>query len=316
LKRSHALGLVSAGFAAGAQSPMRALAQTTSIRIGGGIGDNFGEPIYAYEGGFFQRYGIDAQLTLLGGGGALTSALAGSALDVSISNIASLAQAHYRGLPISVIAGSSIYSADAPATTALLVLKDSTVRSAKDLVGKTISMSTLHDLDQAAVMTWLEKSGVTPSLVNFIELSLADQLSALKSNHVEACLMSGLYTNAAIQEDARIIAKPYDSLGRRLQTGAWAARNDWLDANKALAKRLVSAIHDTAVWANHNRPLTAVILQKYSKMTSDTMAKLQRVEYAEHLDAALIQPIIDASAHYGFLPQRFPASSLFAAAMS
>jgi NitT/TauT family transport system substrate-binding protein len=253
---------------------------------------------------------------MLGGGGALTSALAGGALDVTISNIGSLAQAHFRGLPISVIAGSSIYSADDPATTALLVLKDSPVREPKALIGKTISMSTLHDLDQAAVMTWLEKNGVNPSLVKFLEMPLADQMSALKSRHVDAALTSGLWTNAAIQNDARILAKPNDVLGRRLQTGAWAVRNGWLDANKAVAMRLVSAIHDTAVWANHNRPATAAILEKYSKMSHDTVAKLTRVEYAEHLDPALIQPIIDACARYGFLPRRFPASDLFAASLS
>src|SRR5271170_622123 len=142
--------------------PLPAAAQSASVRIGAGIGDNFGEPLYAYDGGYFQRYGIDAELTILSGGGALTSALAGSALDVTISNVGSLAQAHFRGMPISVIAGGAIYSADAPPTTAVLVLKSSTVREAKDLIGKTVSMSTLHDMDQAAVMTWFDKNGVNP----------------------------------------------------------------------------------------------------------------------------------------------------------
>jgi NitT/TauT family transport system substrate-binding protein len=282
------------------------------VRIGAGIGDNFGEPLYANDGGFFQRYGIDVDLTILSGGGALTSALAGSALDVTISNVGSLAQAHFRGMPISVIAGGAIYSADAPPTTAVLVLKNSTVREAKDLIGKTVSMSTLHDMDQAAVMTWFDKNGVNPSLVNFIEMPLRDQMSALNAGHVDATLTSGLWTNAALQDNARVLAKPYDVLGRRVQTEAWAARNDWLDANKALAKRLVSAIHDTAVWANHNRPATAAILEKYSKMSPETMAKLTRPTYAEHLDPALFQPAIDAAARYGFIPRRFPATDLFA----
>lgn len=295
--------------------PRRAAAQSASVRVGAGIGDNFGEPLYAYDGGWFQRNGIDAQLTILTSGGALTSALAGGALDVTISNVGSLAQAHFRGLPISVIAGGAIYSADAPPTTAVLVLKESELREPRDLIGKTVSMSTLHDMDQAAVMTWFDKNGVNPSLVNFIEMPLRDQLSALTSGHVDATLTSGLWTNAALQNGARVLGKPYDVLGRRLQTEAWAARNDWIDANKAVAKRLVSAIHDTAVWANHNRPATAAILEKYSKMSHDTMAKLTRPEYAEHLDAALFQPAIDAAAHYGFLPRRFPAADLFAASV-
>lgn len=316
MKRSQALGLTSMTLAIAALRLPPAAAQTASVRIGAGIGDNFGEPLFANDGGFFQRYGIDAQILTLGSGGALTAALGGGALDVTISNTASIAQAYFRGLPISVIAGSSIYSADAPPTTCVLVLKDSPIRGPKDLIGKTMAMTTLHDTEQAAVMTWFEKNGVNPLLVNYTEAPLPAQLPALKSHRVDATLTSEPWTTAATQDDARILTKPYDVLGRRLQTTAWIARNDWIDANKAVAQRLVAAIHDTAVWANHNRAATAVILEKYSKMSPDTISKLTRMEYAEHLDAALIQPIIDASAHYGFLPQAFPASRLFAAFLS
>jgi NitT/TauT family transport system substrate-binding protein len=313
LNRSQALGLTSTALAAATLRLPPAAAQNAKVRFGCGIGDNFGEPLFANDGGFFARYGIDADILTLGSGGALTAALAGGALDVTISNIASIAQAHFRGLPISLIAGSSIYSADAPPTTVVLVLNDSPVRAAKDLIGKTLAMTTLHDTEQAAVMAWFDKNGVNPLLVNYVEARLPDQLPALKAHRVDATLTSDPWSTAALQDGARILCKPYDVLARRLQTTAWVARNDWLDTNKALAQRLVAAIHDTAVWANHNRPATAVILQKYSKMTDDTMAKLHRMEFAEHLDPALIQPIIDASARYGFLPQRFPASNLFAA---
>jgi hypothetical protein len=40
---------------------------------------------------------------------------------------------------------------------------------------------------------------------------------------------------------------------------------------------------------------------------------MTRLEFADRLDPQLIQPIIDASARYGFLPQAFPAASLLVA---
>jgi hypothetical protein len=39
---------------------------------------------------------------------------------------------------------------------------------------------------------------------------------------------------------------------------------------------------------------------------------MTRLEFTDRLDPALIQPIIDVTARYGFLPQSFPAASLFA----
>jgi len=255
MRRSTFVHATAVAVALTAARPAAAGAQdaAATVRIGYGIGDNFSEPLYANDGGFLQRYGIDAELIVMGSGGALTAALAGGSLDVSISNVASIAQAH--------------------------------------------AMTTLHDTEQAAAMNWLEKSGVAPNSVNYTETPLPAQLPALKSGHVDATLTSEPWTDAALADDARLLAKPYDFLGRRLQLTMWIA----------------NTIHDTALWANHDRPATAAILEKYSKMSHDTIAHLTRMAYSDRLDPALIQPIIDASARYGFLPQAFPASALFAA---
>jgi len=281
------------------------------IRIGGGSNDNMGEPYFVRDGGFIKRHELDAEITELGSGGALTAAVAAGALDVTITNIASIAAAHIRRLPVTVIAGGALYSADAPPSTALLVLKESTIREAADLAGKTIALSTLRDLQQAAIMAWLEKAGVVPTSVNFIELPNAAQLEALKSKRVDATMTSTPWMTASLA-DARILATPYEVLGRRLLLTAWIANNTWLKTNKDVARRLVTAIKETAQWANHNRPATAAILVRVSKVPAATIASMTRLEFAEGLDVQLIQPIIDASARYGFLPQSFPALSLLA----
>jgi ABC-type nitrate/sulfonate/bicarbonate transport system substrate-binding protein len=79
-----------------------------------------------------------------------------------------------------------------------------------------------------------------------------------------------------------------------------------------VATRLVTAIKETAQWANRNRSATAAILTRVSKVAPATISSITRLQFAEWLDPQLIQPIIDASARYGFLPQSFPASALLA----
>lgn len=311
MNRSAALRTGLAGFAFAAY-PQGAGAADVPIRIGGGSNDNMGEPYFARDGGFTKRHELDAQITELGSGGALTAAVAAGALDVTITNIASIAAAHIRRLPVTLIAGGAMYSADAPPSTAILVLKDSTIREAADLSGKTVALSTLKDLQQAAVMAWLEKHGVVPTSVSFIELPNPAQLEALKAKRVDATMTSTPWMNASLA-DARILATPYEVLGRRLLLTAWIANNGWLQSNKAVALRLVTAIRETAQWANHNRPATAAILERISKVAPATIASMTRLEFADRLDPRLIQPIIDASARYGFLPETFPASGLLAA---
>ena len=312
MNRAAALQVAWGGLAL-ATAPQTALAADVPIiRIGGGSNDNMGEPYYVREGGFTKRHDLDVQITELGSGGALTAAVAAGALDVTITNIASISAAHIRKLPVTVIAGGALWSADASPTTAILVLKESAIRGPADLAGKTIALSTLRDLQQAAIMAWLEKHGVAPASVNFTELPNGAQLEALKAKRVDATMTSTPWMNAGLA-DARILATPYEVLGRRLLLTAWIANNGWLEANKAVAARLVAAIRETAQWANRNRPATAAILERISKVTPETIATMTRLEFADRLDPRLIQPIIDASARYGFLPQSFPAASLLVA---
>jgi NitT/TauT family transport system substrate-binding protein len=313
VKRADVLQIALAELALAAAPRAAVAADLPMIRIGGGSNDNMGEPYYVRDGGFTKRHDLDAQITELGSGGALTAAVAAGALDVTITNIASIAAAHIRHLPVTVIAGGALYSADAPPSTAILVLKESAIRGPADLAGKTIALSTLRDLQQAAIMAWLEKHGVAPSSVNFAELPNGAQIEALKAKRVDATMTSTPWMNAGLG-DARILATPYEVLGRRLLLTAWIANNTWLEANKAVAVRLVTAIKETAKWANHNRPATAAILERISKVTPATIASMTRLEFAERLDPQLIQPIIDASARYGFLPQTFPAASLLVSA--
>jgi NitT/TauT family transport system substrate-binding protein len=312
LNRADALYVALTGLAFAALPREVDAADVATIRIGGGSNDNMGEPYYARDGGFTKRHELDAQITELGSGGALTAAVAAGALDVTITNIASIAAAHIRRLPVTVIAGGALYSADAPPSTALLVLKESTIHEPADLSGKTIALSTLRDLQQAAIMAWLEKHGVVPTSVSFVELPNGAQLEALKSKRIDATMTSTPWMNASLA-DARILATPYEVLGRRLLLTAWIANNTWLASNKAVAAKLVTAIKETAQWANRNRPATAAILERISKVTPATIASMTRLEFADRLDPQLIQPIIDASARYGFLPQTFPASTLLSA---
>lgn len=309
LNRARLLA-ATATLATGATFLRAALADATVIRFGAGPGDSFGEGYYVRDGGFLKKAGLDATFTDLTNGGGLTAGLAAGALDATVSNVASIAAAHIHGLPVGVIAGSALYSASDPATTAVLVLKGSSFQSAADLRDKVVGLSTLHDLQQAAVMTWLDKSGVASNAVKFVEVPNALQLAGLKSGRVDAVCSTEPWTTASMG-DARILTKPYDAFGQRLIFTAWMVNKNWAASNTETVRKLVTAIRETARWANGNRAATAAIMAKYSNLSLDTIERMHRLRYAEELSPELMQPIIDASARYGFIPNSFPAQEMF-----
>ena len=299
--------------AACAAAPLATGAQgAPKIRIGVNPGESLSEGLLAQGGGFFTRAGLDVELITVANGGAMTSGIVSGAIDAGPSNVASISAAYVRGLQLNLFAPSVIVDSKAPPTTIIAVFKDSPLRTAKDFTGKIFALSTVRDLQQAAVMTWLDRNGGDSKSVQFIEIPNVEQLAALKAKRVDAaCLVEPFLTPA--RSETLMIARPYDSLGSRLMTFGWIANKDWFAANPAVVQRLVSAIRDTAAWANRNHDATAAIISDAAKIPKEAFQGMNRQTFSEGtLDPSIIQPIIDASAHYGFLPRAFPAAELFA----
>jgi ABC-type nitrate/sulfonate/bicarbonate transport system substrate-binding protein len=81
----------------------------------------------------------------------------------------------------------------------------------------------------------------------------------------------------------------------------------WIDQNGGgsssvkftdLVSRFAAVIHDTAVWANKNPQQSGDILAKCDKIEPAVIAAMARNHYAEQINPALMQPLIDAAAKY------------------
>jgi hypothetical protein len=70
-------------------------------------------------------------------------------------------------------------------------------------------------------------------------------------------------------------------------------------------------MRQTSEWANAHQKESAQILLHHTRITPETAASMNRVEYATTLDPKLLQPSIDAAAKYSNTPMRVtPAAEL------
>ena len=264
---------------------------------------------YAQERGFFKAAGIDAQIQVISNGAAITSAVMGGAVDVAQSNVVSLATAHEKGFDVAIVAPAGQYATNQP-TSALVVAKNSPIKTAKDLNGKTIGVSTLHDLQQASVLKWVDANGGDSSTLKFAETPVPVMAPALAAGRIDAaCLLEPSLT--AAKDDIRIFGKCYDAIAKSLMITSHFANTAWLDAHPDAAHAFIGALRESARWANRNLAASSAILADKSKIPLETIAAMHRVQFGEALDPALIQPVIDASAQYKFLPKDFNVSEMF-----
>lgn len=267
---------------------------------------------FASDQGFFAQNGLDVAIDIITNGGAIISGVMGGALDIGVCSIGTLATAHARGLPIVALAPGGVYNGALP-TTVLAVVQNSPLRNAKDLTGKTIAIQTLGETASFSISSWIDKNGGDAKSVKFVEIPTSSMADALEKGRVDAAFIAEpFYTQA--KPAIRFFAPTYDGVAKRFLISAWCARQDWIERNRDVAAKFVAAMHAAAVWGNQAQNLTAsgAILGKYTHIVPETIAKMQRAQFALTLDPAMLQPVIDVSAQFGVIPKPFPAAEIIA----
>jgi NitT/TauT family transport system substrate-binding protein len=309
--RRTALSAALLGIAAivGASLPGSAQ-QLATLKIATTPTDIGSEVFYAQDKGFFKANGLDAQIQVISNGAAITAAVISGALDVAQSNIASLAAAHEHGIDVVIIAPAGQYSSKVP-TTALVVAKNSPIKTAKDLNGKTLAGNGIKNITQVGAFAWMDKNGGDTSTAKFVEMPFPDMPGALAQGRIDAAVMAEPELSAALAKgDVRVLANCYDGIAKDFLIGAWFTTGTWAKAHPDLVKRFAKAISQTAVWANKNQSATGEMLTKYTKIVA--APGMKRTIYADKLTPSLVQPLIDGSAKYGIIKTTFPAADIIA----
>jgi len=173
----------------------------TTIRIGGGIGDTNSEPYFGLECGAFEQAGLNVNVQTFNGGGIMLQACAGGAIDVGIGDVIQVTSAINAGIPLAIFAPSALYLSDAP-TTVLVVAKDGPVQTAKDLVGKTIAVTSLNSLQEISTREWLHQHGGDPARRNWLSAN-TDAAHRL----LGAIYATARWSNEHHDDTARVLVK-------------------------------------------------------------------------------------------------------------
>jgi NitT/TauT family transport system substrate-binding protein len=289
-----------------------AVAQSVPVRIGSAPIEEAALPYYAIQQGFFKQAGIDVELIVSSnGGGAMMAALFGGSLDLAFSNTGSLSSAHTHGLPVYLLACSSLYTPAAPISH-VCVNKSLGIKSAKDLAGKTLAVTTVRDMIQAVTTAWVDQNGGDGKSVHFVELPAAQIAPAILAGRIDGGVLNEPYY-ARAKSDVQLLGLPYAAMAdnKPFQTIGCAAHADWVARNPALAKRVATVLHQASHWANQNHADTSVMLARYTQIDPSMVATFPRITYAETNDPSYVQPVIDLMAKYEILPKPFPARDLF-----
>jgi NitT/TauT family transport system substrate-binding protein len=306
MNRPHALAFIGTGLATAASA--NGVRAAAAIRLTTLPVDGTALAFYASDLNYFQDAGLDVTIQTVPNGAVITAGVTSNSIDIGWSNIISLAAAHSRGLPVTIIAAGGM-SVSGSLATQLMVRKDSAIRTAADLNGKIIGTTGLADVGQLAPELWMDKNGGKSSTVKFLEVPFPQLPAALEAGRVDAAWLAEPFIHQA-EPFARTLATCFDAVAPRWMLGAWFTTPAYISANRSVVETFRTVIGKTAVWANANPDKSAVILAKYSHLDPAVVKSMHRITYATRPEAGLIQPAIDLSARYGVIAASFPAQEL------
>jgi NitT/TauT family transport system substrate-binding protein len=284
-----------------------------TIRVGSSLNDSNAEAFYAVANGFFKQAGVNVEMTTFNNGAAAAAAVAAGSLDIAVQPPMQIAQAVIGGLPFVVVAAGAINSVRAPAAW-ICVGASSTLRTAKDLEGKTIAINSLKSSSENLLDAWLAKSGADLTKIRFLELPSAQMAPALERGTVDAVeLFEPAFTAAKAKGDLRVLAIPTAAMAAPrdefLQT-TWYTTKQFATQNKEAIRRFANAIYLTARWANTHPHDSGVILAQLSKLDPGIVDTMTRARYAESFQPRDLLPELDNGFKFGLLSRPVPPSEL------
>jgi NitT/TauT family transport system substrate-binding protein len=145
----------------------------------------------------------------------------------------------------------------------LMVRKDSTAQSIRDLRGKTLAIPS-HYSNQYLVLTKLmEDSGMAPGDINFVEMPPPDMPASLTTGSIDAYFVGEPFAAKAEMDGSGRVLYLAKDIWPNFVSCVLVVRQELIDDHPEVVRDLVRGIAESGEWAETHRHEVAHIVQPY-----------------------------------------------------
>lgn len=268
-------------------------------------------PIYlGKKKGFFKKEGIDLTLDSAQGGAAIVPGVVSGQFQFGFSNVTSLIIAHDKGLPIKMVAAGNFSTGKDPDFSAVVVKKNSPIKSAKDLEGKTVSVNTLKNIGDTTVRESIRKDGGDPSKVKFVELAFPDMPAAVAKGRVDAAWVVEPFVTIAKSQGDRVVAWNLVDTAPNLMIASYFTSTKLEKSNPDLVKKFTKAINKSLDYAQNHQDEVRDIVPTYTKIDKKLLNKLTLPKWGTKINKQSTQKLADLAQQDGLIKKKADLSTL------
>lgn len=257
-RRRTALTVVAASLAAAALTACGAAQADTTTKDGATVLRYQGStgqvtfPELAESLGYYEHVTLEWIGDVTGGPASIQAVATGEA-DIGNAFNGAIVKLVDSGAPIKGVLAS--YGSDELTHGGVYVLEDSPVRTARDLIGKKISVNTLGAQAEAVDRSWLKQEGLTPEEIAQVELTVVPPVNAeqtLREGQVDAAGLSGPFQDLALERGGlRKLFSEVDLFGY-LSYGNFVLNTRLIESQPEVARDFVQGTARAIRWAQTN----------------------------------------------------------------
>jgi NitT/TauT family transport system substrate-binding protein len=227
-------------------------------------------PFYiAMEKGFFTAEDIDVDRVFAPSSAAMTLQLSAGALDITVEGaFVDTMRGIEKGAPLAIV---RILVQTPPYE----LLAKPSIRSIKELKGKTISIGGAKDVTRIYLDRMLERNGIKDRDVDLVFAGASSaRLTALSSGAVDAAILTAPFNFYAATAGFNIVGRTADYVTDLPQNGTVVNRN-WAAAHMPTLEKFLSAFNKGVAWFGdeRNRDEAINILVVTGNLKPDEVAK-------------------------------------------
>ena len=246
-----------------------------TVKIGYLPSDHDAALFVADKQGLYADKNITTELVQFNNGGDLMTAMASGEVDVGYVGIAPVLSSVSKGVPVKVISSAQTEG------SGIVVTKDSGIKSAADLKGKSIATPGEASIQHVLLSYYLKKNGLSTNDLNISAMKVPSMNDALKTKQIDGIITFQPYVSIAANDTSNVVLENSSGILPNHPCCVVVASDDFIKNHEDKAKDIVD-IHKNA---------TKFINDKVAAGNSSEVVKLlpEDIVSDAHLEANSLQ---------------------------
>lgn len=261
-------------------------------------------PIYlGQQKGFFKKRNINLTLEPAEGGTETVPSVMNGNQQFGFSNVVTLLLAQEKGLPVKAVTnGTNSTGEDGNDFGALMVKKDSPIKTVKDLAGKKVAVNTFKNIVELAVRASAVKAGIDPDSIEFVKLGFPEMPPALADGRADAVFVVEPFQQIILSQGGRHLASSYVDTAPDLCVAMYFTSKQLIGENPDLVKRFTDAMNESLSYADSHPDEVRQILPTYTKIPPEIVPKLVLPKWPEEINEDSLNAVAELGEKEGILP--------------